>query len=56
MGTSLNEFSISARVDGILTSDTVWAYNVADAQKRFKDAHKGKQVSWVGSPKKLRSS
>jgi hypothetical protein len=48
---TMPKYEVTARVDGKLTTDYSWGYNVADAQQRFKQAQNSKNVSFISCKK-----
>jgi len=47
----MDRYEIKARVDGVLTNDYSWGYNVADAQQRFKQKQGSSSVSFISCTK-----
>ena len=47
----MTRYEITARVNGRLTTDYSWGYNVADAQQRFKQSQGTDKVSFISCKK-----
>ena len=48
---TMPQYEITARVDGKLTTEYSWGYNVADAQQRFKQKQSPASVSFISCKK-----